>query len=106
MNVTDYTLEAVKTVFVELFCSPKSSLENPSLRVRGHGDSTSTTFIVENYAEDEVMDNGLLTKQLVKKAKLMMKDRVFGHGTTTSMVGSPESFRIAKSNEEKRQRKR
>ena len=53
MNVTDYTLDAVQTVFVELFCSPKSSLENPSLRVRGHGDSTSTTFIVENYAEDE-----------------------------------------------------
>ena len=53
VNVTDYTLEAVKKVFVELFCSPKSSLENPSLRVRGHGDSTSTTFTVENYAEDE-----------------------------------------------------
>ena len=53
MNVTAYTLEAVKTVFVELFCSPKSSMENPSLRVSGHGSSTSRTFIVENYTEDE-----------------------------------------------------
>ena len=51
------------------------------------------------------MDNGLLTKQLVNKAILMMKDRVFGHGTTTSMLGSPESFRIAKSKEEKAKEK-
>ena len=49
MNVTVYTLEAVKTVFVELFCT----MENPSLRVNGQGGSTSRTFIVENYAEDE-----------------------------------------------------
>ena len=28
-------------------------MENPSLRVSGHGDSTSRTFTVENYAEDE-----------------------------------------------------
>ena len=53
MNVTAYTLEAVKTVFMELFCTPKSSMENPSLRVSGHGGSTSRTFIVENSAEDE-----------------------------------------------------
>ena len=40
-------------MFVELFCTPKSSIENPSLRVNGHGGSTSTTVIVENFAEDE-----------------------------------------------------
>ena len=45
------------------------------------------------------------TKQLVSKAKLIMKDRVFRHGTTTSMLGNPESFRIAKSNEEKAKEK-
>ena len=28
-------------------------MENPSLRVGGHGGSTNRTFIVENYAEDE-----------------------------------------------------
>ena len=33
VNVTAYTLEAVKAVFVELFCTSKSSMENPSLRV-------------------------------------------------------------------------
>ena len=27
-----YTIEAVTTVFVELFCAPKSSMENPSLQ--------------------------------------------------------------------------
>ena len=52
-NVTAYTQEAVKTVFVKLFCSPKSSMENPSLRVSGHGGSTNRSFIVESYAEDE-----------------------------------------------------
>ena len=31
----------------------------------------------------------------------MMKDRVFGHGTTTSMVGSPVSSKVAKLKQEK-----
>ena len=30
----------------ELFCSSKSSMENPSLDVSGHGGSASITFIV------------------------------------------------------------
>ena len=42
-----YTVEAVKTVFVELFCTPKRSMENPSLRVSEHGSSMNRTFIVE-----------------------------------------------------------
>ena len=32
MNVTAYTFEAVRTVFVELFCTPKSSMENRTLQ--------------------------------------------------------------------------
>ena len=31
----------------------KSSMENPSLRVSGHGGSTNRTFIVEDDPEDE-----------------------------------------------------
>ena len=42
-----------KQFFVELFCTPESSLKNPSLRVSGHGGSTNRTFIVEDYPEDE-----------------------------------------------------
>ena len=53
MNVTVNTLEAVKTVFLGWLCTPKSSMENPSLRVNGHGGSTNRTFIAEDYAEDE-----------------------------------------------------
>ena len=53
MNIPAYTLEAVKTVFVELFCTPKSSMENPSLRATGHGASMSRTFSVEGYSEHE-----------------------------------------------------
>ena len=46
VNVTVYTSEAVNTVFVELFGTPKSSIKNLSLRVNGHGGSTSRTFMV------------------------------------------------------------
>ena len=53
MNITAYTFEAVRTTFLELFCTPKSSLENPSLRVRGRVSNTNRTFIVEEYAEDD-----------------------------------------------------
>ena len=53
VNVTAYTLEAVRIVFVELFCTPQSSMENPSLRANGHGGSTNRTFIVDNFCEDE-----------------------------------------------------
>ena len=38
---------------MELFCTPKSSMDNLSLRVNRHGGSTSDTFIVENYVQDE-----------------------------------------------------
>ena len=44
--------DAVRTVLMELFFTPKSSMENPSLRVNKHGGSTSKTFIVEDYTED------------------------------------------------------
>ena len=43
------TFESVRTVFGELFCTPKSSMENPSLRVSGHVSSMNRTFIVEDF---------------------------------------------------------
>ena len=43
----------VRTVFVELFCTPKSSIENPSLRLSGHVSSRNRTFIVGDYVEDD-----------------------------------------------------
>ena len=53
MNVTAYTFEAVRTVFGKLFCTPKSSLEYPSLRVSGYGSSMNRTFIVDNCTQDD-----------------------------------------------------
>ena len=47
-----YTLESVRTVFVELFCTSKRSMENPLLRVSGHV-GMNRTFIVEDFAEDD-----------------------------------------------------
>ena len=40
----DISTEAVRTVFVQWFCTPKSSMENPSVRVSGHGRSMNRTF--------------------------------------------------------------
>ena len=51
MNVPAYTLEAIRTRFLELFCTPKSSMENPSLRVSGYSGSSKRTFIVEDFSE-------------------------------------------------------
>ena len=53
MNITAYTFETARKVFVELFCTPKSSMEDPSLRVSGHVNSMNKTFVVEDYGEDE-----------------------------------------------------
>ena len=53
MNVPAYTFEAVRTVFVELFCTPKSSMENASLRLSGHVSSMNRTWTVEDCAEDD-----------------------------------------------------
>ena len=36
MNITAKNFQAVRTTFLKLFCTPKSSIENPSLRVSGH----------------------------------------------------------------------
>ena len=40
------TFENVRTVFGDLFCTQKSSMENPSLRVSGHVNSMNRTCIV------------------------------------------------------------
>ena len=53
MDIPAFSFETARTVFVELFCTPKSSMENPSLRVSGHVSSMNRTFIVEDTAEDE-----------------------------------------------------
>ena len=56
MNVTAYTFDAVKTVFVKLFCTPKTSTENPSLQVNRHGGSMngiSKNIVLETNLDNE-----------------------------------------------------
>ena len=53
VTVTAYTFEAVRTVFVEFVCTPKCSMQNPSLRVKRDGGNVSRTFIVEDFIEHE-----------------------------------------------------
>ena len=49
IDVQSYTFEMVREAFVELFCAPKSSIENPNFRVSGQGRS----FCVLDYGECE-----------------------------------------------------
>ena len=49
LHIITYAFEAVKTTFLELFCT----MQNTSIRVSGHVNSMNRTFIVEDYAEDE-----------------------------------------------------
>ena len=53
MDIPACTFGTARTVFVELFCKPKSLMENPSLRVSGHVSSMNRTFFVEDFTEDE-----------------------------------------------------
>ena len=39
MNITAYTFETVRITFLELCCTLKTSMENPSLRMRTHVSS-------------------------------------------------------------------
>jgi hypothetical protein len=38
-RIDAYTYESVRDIFIELFCAPRSSLENPSLRTGSQGRS-------------------------------------------------------------------
>ena len=94
MTVPPYTLHAVKTVFMDLFRTPKSSMENPSLRPSEHGGSTSRTFIVEEYSEDEY--GQWATDEAIGEQDYVDNERLcFGHWTTPSMSGSADRSRVA-----------
>ena len=45
-TVQTYTFESVREIFIELFCAPKSSLENPNLRASGGGHERQRNFCV------------------------------------------------------------
>merc|ERR1712026_613740 len=47
--VQEYTFDALREAFIELFCAPKSGLDNPSFRTTGQGRS----FCVQDYGECE-----------------------------------------------------
>ena len=70
-------------------------MENPSLRVNGHRGSMNRTFTVIIMLKTN-LENGPETKKLVSKVTLVMKGRVFGHGTTKSILGSPDRLKVAK----------
>ena len=57
MDVTAHTFEKVRAVFVELFCTPKSSMENPSLRTRRYSD-LSRDFAVYAWFWGKNFDSG------------------------------------------------
>ena len=48
IRIEDYDFSIVKDVFLELFCAPKSSLDNPSLRVSGQGTHQRSFCVLED----------------------------------------------------------
>ena len=46
-QVQNYTFEGLREAFIELFCAPKSGLDNPNYRTSGQGRS----FLVYDYGE-------------------------------------------------------
>ena len=49
VSLKGLNITAVRTTFLELFCT----MENPSLRVRGHVRSMNRNFIIKDNAEDD-----------------------------------------------------
>ena len=47
VDIQQYTFDMVREAFVELFCAPRSSIENPNFRVSGQGRN----FCVLDYGE-------------------------------------------------------
>ena len=89
VDVPAHTFEAVKTVFMDLLCTRKSSMENPSLRVSGHGGSESSAFIVEGFIENEF---GHWATDEVTTEQRYVDDggSFFWTWDNTSMLGSPD----------------
>ena len=48
VRLQDYTFDQIRECMIELFCVPRSALENPSYRVSGQGRS----FAVLDYGEN------------------------------------------------------
>ena len=54
-RIEDYRWEEVRTLFLELYCGPRSSLSNPHLSVggggkgKGYGTSRNSFYIVEDW---------------------------------------------------------
>ena len=89
VDVTAYTFKAVRAIYVDLFCTPKSSMENCSPRVNRYGGSISKTFIVEDFSEDEF---GQWATDEVTGEEGYIDDEgsCFWAWTTTSVPGSPD----------------
>ena len=105
MNVTENTLVSVKTVFVELFRTPKSSIENPSLRVKGHGGSMNRSFIVEIYAEDE-FGQWATDEATGEQGDIDDARQCFWTCDDNECIWQSRPFKRSPSEETKRQRKR
>ena len=71
-------------------------MENPSLRVNRHGGSSSRTFALKNYAENERAQWTIDTVTGEQGYIDDVRSFFFGHGTKTSRLGSPGRLKVAK----------
>ena len=68
MDVTAYTFEAVRKVFVKLFCTPKSSMENSSRRVNMRTDAKNLVTTARTSHPPEQKETIHMISMLQKEA--------------------------------------
>ena len=101
MNVIAYTFEAVRTVFVEFVLYAETfdgESFTPSERTRRQHEQNLHR---RKLCWRRLWTMGDRRRNRWAKVTLMTKDRVVGHGTTTSISGSPDRSKVAKWGDEK-----
>ena len=76
IHVQNYTFEALREAFIELFCAPKSGLDNPNYRTTGQGRSFLSTHMVNVTANTDI---GSKTRQHKKKVLSQNSTTCSGH---------------------------
>ena len=85
-----YTFDLIRTALLELFCAPRSSLDNPSF----HPSNQHKTFLVQEYGELEGSTGyWAAEKRQAKKALVRSSKTSFGLMMKLLMPGLPGASR-------------
>ena len=87
--LADYRLNELREVYLEIFCTTKTSVDNPLLAPSGHGGRKTFLVIDEGRATWTVMkDAGSRTKRMAQKGSLKQMRIPSGSTTMKTTHGS------------------